>query len=47
MLTHFWPDESTKKYVNEAKEVFSKVIAAKEKQIIDFPQIKRIEEDMR
>lgn len=48
VLTHFWPDESTQKYVDEAKEVFSKVIAANEGQIIDLPpKIQKLEEDMR
>ena len=47
MLTHFWPDELTKKYVNEAKKVFPNVIAAKEGKIINFPRVKAFEEDMR
>lgn len=40
MLTHFWPEECIEKYVNEAKQVFSKVIPAIEGQIIDLPIIK-------
>lgn len=47
ILTHFWPDEPTKKYVDEAKKVFSKVIAADEGQIIDLPKTQELEEDMR
>lgn len=45
MLTHFWPEELPEKYVEEAKNIFPKVIAANEGQIIDLPGIK--EEDMR
>lgn len=30
MLTHFWPEELTKKYAKEAKKQFKKVIVAKE-----------------
>lgn len=30
MLTHFWPEELTKKYAKEAKKEFKKVIIAKE-----------------
>lgn len=37
ILTHFWPEEPTQKYVNEAKQVFSHVIPAVEGQVIDIP----------
>ncbi len=47
MLTHFWPEELPEKYVEEAKNIFPKVIAANEGQIIDLPRIKEKEEDMR
>ena len=47
ILTHFWPEESTDKYVEEAKAVFPRVIAANEGQIIDFPKKKEIEECIR
>lgn len=47
MLTHFWPEEEIEKYVMEAKGIFPNVIAAIEEQIIDFPNIKEYEEDMR
>lgn len=47
ILTHFWPEESTDKYVEEAKTVFPRVIAANEGQIIDFPKKKEIEECIR
>ena len=47
ILTHFWPDEPTQKYVDEAKKVFSKVIAANEGQVIDLPKIQELEEGMR
>lgn len=33
-LTHFWPEIDSKEYVNEAKEIFSNTIAAKEGNII-------------
>lgn len=47
MLTHFWPEESPEKFVEEAKEIFPKVVAANEGQIIDLPKIQNIEKDMR
>ena len=47
MLTHFWPEELPKKYVEEAKSIFPKVIAANEGQIIELPKIQEREEDMR
>lgn len=37
ILTHFWPEEPTQKYVDEAKKVFPNVIPAFEGQIIDIP----------
>lgn len=39
MLTHFWPDENPKSYVEEARAIFPRVIAAKEGLAIDFPRI--------
>lgn len=47
MLTHFWPEELPEKYVEEAKSIFPKVLAANEGQIIDFPKIQEKEECMR
>ena len=35
-LTHFWHEEDTKKYVNEAKQIFKNVIALREGQIIEI-----------
>lgn len=34
MLTHFWPEISKQKYVNEAKKIFKNVFYAREKTII-------------
>lgn len=42
-LTHFWPEEDVRKYVNEAKEVFKNVVALKEGQIIDIEISKKEE----
>ena len=42
-LTHFWLEEDIQKYVDEAKSVFSNVIALREGQIIDIPIIKKEE----
>ena len=36
ILTHFWTEEKTENFVNEAKSVFTKVIAAEEGMIIDL-----------
>lgn len=36
ILTHFWPEELPEKYVEEARTVFSKAIAAQEGKIIDL-----------
>lgn len=47
ILTHFWPEELPKKFVEEAKRVFSKVVAAKEGQTIDLSRTQDIEKDMR
>ena len=47
MLTHFWPEELPEKYVEEAKSIFPKVIAANEGQIIDLPKIQEKEEGVR
>jgi len=45
MLTHFWPEELLEKYVEEAKSIFPKVIAANEGQIIDLPKTQEKEEE--
>lgn len=47
MLTHFWPEELPENYVEEAKSIFTKVIAANEGQIIDLPKIQEKEEGVR
>lgn len=47
MLTHFWPEEAPEKYVEEAKSIFSKALAAHEGQIIDLPKIQEKEEGTR
>ncbi len=47
MLTHFWPEELPEKYVEEAKSVFPRVIAANEGQVIVLSKEKEKEEDMR
>ena len=47
ILTHFWPEELPEKFVEEAKIIFPKVLAANEGQIIDFSKIKEKEEGMR
>jgi len=47
ILTHFWPEEPTEKYVAEAKEIFSKTIAAQEGLSIDINRDKIIEEGAR
>lgn len=41
MLTHFWQEESIEKYVNEAKQEFFNVIAAREGQVIDMPVLQK------
>ena len=46
MLTHFWPKEQPENFVQEAKSVFPKVIAASEGQIIDLTKIQQ-KEDVR
>ena len=46
MLTHFWPEELPQNYVDEAKSIFPRVIAANERQIIDFLKIQEKEESM-
>ena len=33
ILTHFWPEEDTKNYYKEAKQIFNNVFIAKEKDI--------------
>ena len=45
-LTHFWPEEDTQKYVNEAKSIFENVVALREGQIIDI-QVKRENEQVK
>lgn len=47
MLTHFWPEELPQRFVNEAKEVFDRVIAAEEGKVIDLPKLQCLEKDMR
>lgn len=47
LLTHFWPEESPEKFVEEAKAIFPKVIAAAEGKIIDLPKSQEKEEGMR
>ena len=47
MLTHFWPEELPKKYVEEAKSIFPKTLAAHEGQIINLPRIQEKEEGVR
>ena len=47
ILTHFWPEEPTEKYVEEAKEVFPKTVAAQEGMIIDLNRHQKIEESTR
>lgn len=47
ILTHFWPEELPQKFVEEAKKVFSRVIAANEGQTIDLQKNQDLEKDMR
>lgn len=47
LLTHFWPEEPTEKFVEEAKAIFPKTIAADEEKIIDLPRSQEKEEGMR
>ena len=47
MLTHFWPEETPENYVEEAKSIFPKTLAAHEGQIIDLPRIQEKEEGVR
>ena len=47
MLTHFWPEELPEKYVEEAKEIFPKTLAAYEGQVIDLSKIQEKEESLR
>lgn len=47
MLTHFWPEETPENYVEEAKSIFSKTLAAHEGQIINLPRIQEKEEGVR
>ena len=42
-LTHFWPEEDVQKYVDEAKRIFTNVVALNEGQIIDIPIISKEE----
>lgn len=47
MLTHFWPEETPENYVEEAKYIFPKTLAAHEGQIINLPRIQEKEEGVR
>lgn len=47
VLTHFWPEELPEKFVEEAKKVFPRVIAANEGKIIDLYKAQELEKDMR
>lgn len=47
VLTHFWPEELPEKFVEEAKTIFPKVIAADEGKIIDLSRVQEKEEGMR
>ena len=47
MLTHFWPEETPENYVEEAKSIFPKTLAAHEGQIINLPRIQEKEEGVR
>lgn len=47
MLTHFWPEELPEKYVEEAKLLFPKTIAAEERKVIDLSKFKEKDEDAR
>ena len=40
-LTHFLPEEDVQKYIDEAKRIFTNVIALNEGQIIDIPIISK------
>ena len=42
-LTHFWPEENVKNFVDEAKRIFTNVIALHEGQIIDIPTMNKEE----
>lgn len=43
-LTHFWPEENIKNYLDEAKKVFNNVIVLREGQVIDIPVIGKEEQ---
>lgn len=47
MLTHFWPEELPEKYVEEAKSIFSRTVAAEEGKVIDLFKIQEKEEGER
>lgn len=47
ILTHLWPEEQPEKYEEEAKQVFKKVIVAKEGKIINLSKEKEKETGMR
>ena len=43
-LTHFWPEENIKNYLDEAKKVFNNILLFKEGQVIDIPVIGKEEQ---
>ena len=47
LLTHFWPEELPEKYVEEAKSIFQRTLAAEEGNTIDFSKTQEKEEGMR
>ena len=47
MLTHFWPEELPEKYVEEAKAIFPRTLAAEEGKVIDLSKIQEKEEGVR
>ena len=47
MLTHFWPEELPEKYVEEAKSIFHRTLAAEEGKVIDLSKIQEKEEGVR
>lgn len=47
VLTHFWPEEMPQKFVEEAKRIFPKVIAAEEGKIINISKAQEKQEGMR
>lgn len=47
MLTHFWPEELPEKYVEEAKSIFPRTVAAEEGKVIDLFKSQEKEEGER